>query len=134
MADEGSGWFEKIQWGWAAAGAVIGWFGKVVSGFLNRKRRKKALLTVLIGLPPECKAILADFYKQGTHTRRTDPFSPPMNVLTGMRIIDRGPGGGGHSAIDCYMTVVPDVWEVMDDWIAIEVRRSEIAKLSNSPQ
>ncbi len=74
---------------------------------------------MITGLPPECKAILANFHEHRTHTLRADPLAPTMLVLTGLNIARRG--GGSHDAIDCYMTVVPDVWEMMDDWIALEI-------------
>ena len=123
MPGDASGWFEKIQWGWTALGAALGWCGTVISGFLKRKRKKTDLINLLLGLPPECKVILADFRKQGTHTMRTDPLSPPMNVLSSMGITELGPGGGTYDAVNRYVTIRPDIWEVMDDWLEAEDAR-----------
>ena len=80
------------------------------------KRRKKAIIRDLTGLPIECKAILINFHDQHTHTLRTDPSSAPMRVLIQRGIARRGPGGGTYDAVDCYVSIRTDIWEAMDEW------------------
>ncbi|NMG31276.1 super-infection exclusion protein B [Aromatoleum evansii] len=86
----------------------------------SAKRRKKNIITLLSGLPPESKAVLIDFYEQGTHTRRTDPGDPAVRVLVSSGFLLPGPGGGTYDAIDSYLTIKSNIWEVMDDWVVMD--------------
>lgn len=85
------------------------------------KRRRKSLIQHLSGLPPESKAVLIDFHQNGTHTRRSDPTAPAAKVLIQQGLVKIGPGGGTYDAVDRYLTIVPDVWEVMNDWISADI-------------
>ena len=121
--------FEIIKWtGTVIAAPVFGWFGGLFAGRRQMKRRKKAIIRDLAGLPIECKAILIDFHDKHTHTLRTDPGSPPMCLLIQRGIAERGPGGGTYDAIDCYVSILPDVWEVMDDWATFDPGVTEARK------
>lgn len=118
MPDSDSSVTEIIKTGWTLIVApVFGWFAGKLGARRQIKRQKKAIIQDLVGLPMECKAILVQFLAQKAHTIRTDPGSPPMCVLIQRGIVDRGPGGGTYDAIDCYMSIRPDFWEVMDDWV-----------------
>lgn len=121
MAAPDSSIVEVIKWGWTAIAApVFGWFAGRFAARGQMKRRKKAVIRDLAGLPIECKAILIDFHDKHTHTLRTYPGSPPMRVLMQRGIASRGPGGGTYDAVDCYVSIHPDIWEVMDDWAATD--------------
>lgn len=114
--------FETIQWVYVAIvspllGAVGGWFRSWWVEWRSAKRRKKNIITLLSGLPPESKAILIDFHQKGTHTSRADPGDPAVRVLVNSGFVVVGPGGGTYDAIDRYLTIKPDIWEVMDDWV-----------------
>jgi hypothetical protein len=110
-----------LQWVWTAIAApLIGWFAWILAAQRKAKRRKKAILARIIGLPMECKSILVQFHDQRAHTLRADPESPPIRVLVNRRIMTLGPGSGEYHAIDAYVSILPDVWEVMDDWTAID--------------
>ena len=110
----------------------IAWAGVAIRNRIRRKRRRESNIRFLAGLPPECKSALIEFYKNGTHTMRGDPLSPSIKVLVREGVIKIGPGGGTYDAIDRYLTVVPGVWDVMDDWLAIEFVRNgkEISDVS----
>jgi hypothetical protein len=129
MATHNSSIIEIAKWAWTAIAApVFGWFGGLFAARSHAKRRKKAIIRDLAGLPIECQAILIHFHDQHTHTLRGDPYVPPMCVLVDRGIVMRGASGGTHNAIDRYMSIRPDVWEVMDDWsrydlVAIEKAR-----------
>jgi len=105
---------------------ILGWFAGLFAARRQMKRRKKAIIRDLAGLPIECKAILIHLHNQHTHTLRTNPGSPPMRVLMQRGIMERGPGGGTYDAVDCYVSILPNVWEVMDDWVSVEPRIVEV--------
>ncbi len=114
--------FEVFQWIYVAIvapllGAIGGWFRAWWVEWRSAKRRKKNIITLLSGLPPESKAILVDFHQKGTHTSRTDPGDPAVRVLVNSGFLVIGPGGGTYDAVDRYLTIKPDIWEVMDDWV-----------------
>lgn len=114
--------FEAIQWVYVAIvapllGAFGGWLRSWWSEWRSAKRRKKNIVSLLSGFPPESKAVLIDFHQNGTHTRRTDPGNPAVRVLVNSGFLVIGPGGGTYDAVDRYLTIKPDVWEVMDDWV-----------------
>jgi hypothetical protein len=112
---------EAIKSGWTLIVApVLGWFGGVFASRRQLKLRRKVIIRDLAGLPIECKAILIQFHDQRTHTLRADPYSPPMCVLVDRGIMIRGPSGGTYDAIDKYMSIHPNIWEVMDDWSATD--------------
>jgi hypothetical protein len=122
MDDHTSSIFEIVKWAWPLVVApVLGWFGGLFAARRQLKRRKKAIIRELSGLPIECKAILANFHDQRAHTLRTDPGSPPMLVLMQRGIAKRGPGGGTYEAVDCYVSIRSDIWEAMDDWIVSDL-------------
>lgn len=114
--------FEAIQWIYVAIvapllGAIGGWFRTWWVQRQSSKRRKKNIITLLSGLPPESKAVLIDFHQSGTHTRRTNPGDPAVRVLVNSGFLAIGPGGGTYDAVDSYLTIKPEIWEVMDDWV-----------------
>lgn len=111
--------FEIIKWAWTVIAApVLGWFAGLFAARRQMKRQQKAVIRDLAGLPIECKAMLIHFHDHHTHTLRTDPGSPPMRVLMQRGIASRGPGGGTFDAVNSYVSIHPDIWEVMDDWAA----------------
>jgi len=106
----------QFLWG-AIIAPVLAWLGYFIRSVWKSKRRKKALIKFLGGLPVEAKAVLIDFYKEGTHTMRGDPYCPPVSLLVERGVMSRGPGGGGYDAVDRYLSIRPDIWEIMDNWI-----------------
>jgi len=113
---------EAARWIYTAIAApLLGAIGGWLRGFLidrrTAKRRKKAILLKLSGLPPEAKAELIEFHQHGTQTRRADPGKPTIRLLAHEGILSVGPGRGTYDAIDRYLTIRPDVWELMRDWI-----------------
>lgn len=119
---EGLDLVETGKWLWVAIVApVLGWIAGLGGGRLAAKRRKKARIAHLRGYPPEIKTELIQFYVQGTHTVRGDPGSPAMLVLREQGVVKAGPGGGTYDAIDRYLTIRSDLWEVMDDWVASDL-------------
>jgi hypothetical protein len=114
---------EFIQWLYVAVvapvlGAVGGWLRGIFLDWRAAKRRNKGLITLLSGLPPESKAVLIHFHDHGAHTLRLDPSDPAVRVLSSAGLMVIGPGGGTYDAVDSYLTIRPDIWQVMDDWIA----------------
>src|SRR3990170_4413027 len=100
---------ELIKVAWSIIAAPFGWFVGRFAARRQMKRRKEAIIRDLTGLPIECKAILAHFHDQRTHTLRTDPSSPPMLVLIQRGIARRGPGGGTYNAVDSYVSIRADI-------------------------
>jgi len=118
MPDIGLNFF---QWLYVAVIApVFGWLGGVFGAAWKNRRRNKAIVEHLCGLPPECKKVLVEFYENGSHTLRGDPMSPPIRVLINQGIVIRGPGGGTYDAIDRYLSIAPHIWKVMDKWVATD--------------
>lgn len=101
----------------AVVAPVFGWFGGAARDWRAAKRRKKFHIAVLRGLPPEAKAELVDFYRQGAHTKRGNPCVPIVEMMAAQGILKIGPGAGGYAAVNRYLTISPELWEVMDDWI-----------------
>ncbi|XZG69256.1 hypothetical protein ACTSKR_11390 [Chitinibacteraceae bacterium HSL-7] len=101
-------------------GALGGWLRTAWMQRRAAKGRIKNTLILLCGLPPEMKAVLIDFHQQGTHTLRDDPTDPAIQFLiaAGFLVPTRT---GPHHAIDCYLSIKPDIWEVMDDWVSADV-------------
>lgn len=113
---------EILQWVYVAIvapllGALGGWARAWLLERRRGKRRKKVILAELSGLPAEAKSVLVDFYHQGTHTLRGDPSTPVMKLLASRGHIAVGPGTGGYDAVNRYLSVAPDIWEVMPDWV-----------------
>ena len=105
---------------WIGGGivAVGGWFaGRWALRRSCRERRAK-IITHLNGLPNECKAVLLDFHEKRVHTLRGPPCDPPVRLLISQGIITHGPGGGTYDAVDSYLSIRPDVWDVMDAWVS----------------
>ena len=44
-----------------------------------------------------------------------------MVVLTRQGFVTLGPSGGTFDSIDRYMTIKPDVWKVMNEWMLSEM-------------
>lgn len=63
------------------------------------------------------KAVLIDFHKNHTHTMRLDPGHPAVRFLVGCNVLAVGTGGGTYDAVDRYLTVKPNIWELMEDWV-----------------
>ncbi|MES9830526.1 MAG: super-infection exclusion protein B [Candidatus Thiodiazotropha sp.] len=117
-----NGNIELLQWLYVAIiapllGALGGWVHSWWVARVKAKRRKDRFIKALSGLPPESKAILIDFHNHGAHTLRADPFDPPIRLLIKSGYMERASRGGTHNAIDSYLTIHPDIWEVMDDWL-----------------
>lgn len=109
----------KFLWG-AIIAPVLGWLGYFVRAMWKRKRRKEFLVNFLSGLPLEAKSVLIDFYQEGTHTMRGNPYSPAVSLLVERGIVTRGPGAGGYSAANSYLSIRPDIWEVMHAWVVTD--------------
>lgn len=113
---------ETARWMWPLMIApILGWISGRIAASRNTKRTKKTLIRYLAGLPPEMKSKLINFHNHRTHTLRGDPGSPAMQWLVQHRLVSVGTGGGTYDAIDCYLSIRPDIWEVMDDWVSIEL-------------
>ena len=120
---------------WAAIIApILGWSGYFIGSAWKRRRRKAAIVNFLCGLPLEAKAVLIDYYADGTHTMRGDPYNPAVSLLVERGVITRGPGGGTYDAIDRYLSIQPHIWDVMDSWVAVDSFVSEVltSKLNDS--
>lgn len=112
---------EILKWSFVAIVApVLGWFGGLLALRRTAKRRKKTRIKFLRGLPPEAKAILVDFYQDGTHTQRGNPSLPAVALMLEQKVLKVGPGGGTYDAIDRYLSIDPELWEVMDDWASAD--------------
>lgn len=119
--------FEILKWVLPTVVApLLGWAGGVFAIRRSAKRRKKVLISNLSGLPYEAKAVLIDFYMQRTHTQRGDPGAPVIRLLVEEGVLKVGPGGGTYDAIDRYLSIVPQVWEVMDDWVVVDIGLLEL--------
>jgi hypothetical protein len=118
--------FAIFQWVYVAIvapllGVIGGWGHSWWTERRSAKRRKKSIIAILSGLPPESKAVLIHFYKNGAHTRRADPSLPAIRVLESAGILTVGPGGGTYDAVDRYLTVRAQIWELMEDWIKSDI-------------
>lgn len=120
-------WFDQLKWLIGAIVApVAGWLGLIWSRRRTAKRRKKAVIRHLSGYPPDAKAKLIDFHLQGTHTKRGDPGDPIIELMAQQGVLKIGPGAGGYAAVNRYLTINSQVWEVMDDWIASDLVAQEL--------
>jgi len=104
---------------WIGGAIVVagGWIAGRWTLRRSRRERRNRIIKHLHGLPDECKAVLLEFYKQGVRTLRGAPHDPPMRVLISQGIVNRGPGGGTYDAVDSYLSIKPEVWDVMDSWV-----------------
>ena len=104
---------------WVGGGITLagGWIVGRWSLRRSRRERQKKIIKYLHGLPNDCKVVLAEFYQHGAHTLRGDPHDPPMRFLISQGIITQGPGGGTYDAVDSYLSIKPDVWDVIDAWV-----------------
>jgi hypothetical protein len=109
-------WLESVKWAVATIFLpCLGWFGRGFSANMAIKRRRKALLTQIKGLPPEAKAILIGFYKNGCHTMAGNPGHPGIAVLASLGMGDMGPTRRMNHTTQCYFTIGPQVWEIVTD-------------------
>ena len=115
---------ELLEWlRIAVIAPVVGVFGtwlrRRVSASAAAKRREKALIARLVGLPAESKAVLVDLHIDGTQTFRGDPVHPGIAVLVNARILTEGPAGS-YAAVDRYFTVRPEIWELTEEWVVVD--------------
>ncbi len=111
-----------LQWLYVAIIApLLGWVGGWLHSLSRKRRKTKAIVSHLSGLPAEAKAVLIDFNFQGAHTLRGDPCSPVVRLLVAQGILSVGPGGGTYDAIDSYLTIRPDIWEAVETWINTDI-------------
>ena len=108
--------FEAVKLAIGPIGAGLGWFAGRWALRRSRKQRRERLIRFLDGLPAEAKAVLVHFHENGTHTMRGDPLDRTIEFLITNGVLVAGVGGGTYDAIDRYLTVRPDVWEVVQKW------------------
>lgn len=107
---------DTIKWGWGIVASAVTWFAGRASIRRSRKAAMNRLLSNLEGLPGEAKAVLIQFYQDGTHTMRGDPLDPAVRLLTKLGFIHIGPGGGTYDAVDRYLIIPLPVWEGVKEW------------------
>lgn len=120
-------WLDQLKWLIGAVVApVAGWLGLTWSRRSAAKRRQEVRINFLRGLPPQAKAVLVDFHLQGTHTQLGNPSEPIILLMAKKGILEVGPGGGTYDAVNSYLSIRPDFWEVMDDWTANDLVAQEL--------
>ena len=126
---------ELFQWIYVAILApVLGWFGGGLNAWHRERRRKKQLVRRLSGMPSEAKAEIVNFHYHRAHTLRGNPTLPAIRLLVGDGIIRVKSGGGSYDAVDRYLTVHPDIWEVMDDWVSADAEAEAIVRQLEFPE
>lgn len=109
---------DLLQWLYVVIIApVLGWLGGWFQSWSGKRRKTKALVAYLAGFPPEAKAKLVEFYYHRAHTLRGNPMDPVVRLLVRRQVLSVGPGGGTYDAVDSYLTIRSDVWEVMNNWM-----------------
>lgn len=81
-----------------------------------RRQREEALIRRLVRLPPELKAVLAEYYRNCTDTLCLDPYDAAVAELTRRGFLLPGDGCGAYHAVKRYMSVPHEVGELMDVW------------------
>jgi hypothetical protein len=117
LSDQLSTILDAAKWIGGGIVAIGSWLAGRWALRHSQRERRKRIVRHLHGLPNECKAVLLEFHEKGAHTLRGDPYAPPMRVLISQGVVTHGPGGGTYDAIDCYLTVKSEVWDVMDRWV-----------------
>lgn len=123
-------WLELFKWGVTVLVLpLIGWWAgrRALRRRLAADRRRK--LALLCGLPYEMKAVLIDCYDQGAHTVARDPYEPAVAYLVRYGYMTQGPGARGYKAVNAYLTVRPDVWELMPEWVAVDIEARAILEV-----
>lgn len=116
LDSEHSSLFEIAKWAWATVLApAFGWIARGLATKMAFKRRRKALLVQIKGLPPEAKSILRGFYENGCHTMAGNSDHPGIAVLLSLGMGDMGPSRRMDHTTHCYFTIRPDVWAVVND-------------------
>lgn len=113
--------FEIGKWVYVAVlapvlGGIGGWWMAARRG----RQKQKKLIAYLSGLPPEHKAVLIEFAVERTHTLGGDPYHPAVQHLVSIGFLRVGAGRGGFDAINRWIHLRSDVWEVLEPWIASE--------------
>nr|WP_320131969.1 hypothetical protein [uncultured Holophaga sp.] len=84
---------------------------------VERKQKKVNLITYLCGLPDEMKAVLLQHHIKGAHTLKGNPGDLATAELIRQGILRLGGAGGEFASVNSYLSVRPDIWEVMrNDW------------------
>lgn len=116
---------ELVKWVlFAVVSPLLVWIGGVLRGRNAERRDRDRRMRFLRGLPSQNKAVLVEFCVQGTHTLRLDPTADGCKLLVAQQILIAGPGGGSYDAVDRYLTIAPEYWELMDEW----ARRDKFAR------
>lgn len=110
------------------AAPFFAWLFGHVAGRRRARARRRGLIGRLTGLPDELKAVLVDFHMQGAHTLRGDPSAPAIRQLRLMKLVLVGEGGGTYDAVDAYLTVAGEVWDVIGEWVERDPAVARIAR------
>lgn len=110
------------HWIEIATAAAGGWLAQDVRAWIRGRiqaaRTRDQWGSYIAGLPPECLDLLGDFVTAGSHTMRANPSEPAMRLLIQRGLVIPGPSGGTYSAVDRYLTLRPDVWDVLPTVLA----------------
>jgi len=102
---------------------LTAWAGARIERRFGNQRaaqeKRMQTLRFLIGLPPECKAILEDCHIKRTHTFGGQPLSKPIEFLIEHSILIVGQGYGRWGS-DTNLTIEPYVWNLLDDWYRLD--------------
>lgn len=113
---------EVLRWiGLLVLAPLFGWFGWKLAARRSAKERRRRLFVYFNGLPDKAKAALIEFYEHRAHTLRGDPEDPAIRLLVRAGIVVIGPGGGTYDAVDRYLIIPIDIWEVVNEWAGLYV-------------
>lgn len=82
----------------------------------NSIRRTNNPLSTLVRLPYQAKSELVYFYMEGNNSLRGNPYATPIKILVSKGIAYRGPERRRNNAPECYITIKPEFWKLMDEW------------------
>ncbi len=118
------------------AAPFFAWFWSWLAGRRRERNRIRSLVGRLRGLPQDLKAVLVQFQMQGAHTVAGNPSAPAIRQLRAMRIISVGEGRGSYDAVDAYLSIAGDVWDVFDKWAKVDpdVSRLTAELLAPAPE